>query len=72
MTSTQIRQSFLDFFKSKQHTIVPYLYAAYEMLFQYAFREIKTSTRIRLDDSDIFGTTIKSKMPIPRHDTNPI
>jgi alanyl-tRNA synthetase len=23
MTSTQIRQSFLDFFKSKQHTIVP-------------------------------------------------
>ena len=23
MTSAQIRQSFLDFFKSKQHTIVP-------------------------------------------------
>ena len=23
MTSTQIRQSFLDFFRSKQHTIVP-------------------------------------------------
>src|SRR5258708_17263758 len=23
MTSSQIRQSFLDFFKSKQHTIVP-------------------------------------------------
>ena len=23
MTSTQVRQSFLDFFKSKQHTIVP-------------------------------------------------
>jgi len=23
MTSTQIRQSFLDFFKSKQHTIAP-------------------------------------------------
>ena len=23
MTSDQIRQSFLDFFKSKQHTIVP-------------------------------------------------
>ncbi|MGO9584936.1 MAG: alanine--tRNA ligase-related protein, partial [Limisphaerales bacterium] len=23
MTSTQIRQSFLDFFKSKQHTVVP-------------------------------------------------
>ena len=23
MTSTQIRQSFLDFFQSKQHTIVP-------------------------------------------------
>ena len=23
MTSTQIRQSFLDFFKSKQHTLVP-------------------------------------------------
>ncbi len=23
MTSTQIRQSFLDFFRSKQHTLVP-------------------------------------------------
>ncbi|MEP6663407.1 MAG: alanine--tRNA ligase-related protein, partial [Verrucomicrobiota bacterium] len=23
MTSTQIRQSFLDFFKSKEHSIVP-------------------------------------------------